>query len=302
MKESRRRLTSYVGLSLIGQCFEVADIASWLDGHLPVSGGMKTSDIAKSMVGLISLGKPDFDAIKPFRTDRFFRERLWISKVPSAEWLRQRLDKLGGNKRDSDDLREYAAEMTMRLLERSKAPITAHNGYVRLDFDTFTMDNSGAKKEEVSRNYQGFDGFTPIAAYLGEEGWCMNLKLRRGSQHSTLDTQYFLAERTFPHVERLVPTGEKVLSVSDSGFDSACLLFAHDDERRRYQALSRSFDWIVKWNPRQRKAEDWVAQAAQAGAIWKEVRLGKLRMHVRSDDRARLCGRCAQFPAGSQSH
>lgn len=52
MKESRRQLTSYAGLSLIGQCFEVAGAAPWLDGHLPVSGGMKTSDIAKSMIGL----------------------------------------------------------------------------------------------------------------------------------------------------------------------------------------------------------------------------------------------------------
>lgn len=270
MRESRRQLTSYAGLSLIGQCFEVACIAPWLDGRLPVSGGMKTSDIAKSMVGLISLGKPDFDAIEPFRKDRFFREALGLSKVPSAEWLRQRLDKLG-----SDNLREHTAEMSVRLIERSHAPITAHNGYVRLDFDTFTMDNSGTKKEEVSRTYQGFDGYTPIAAYLGNEGWCVSLELRPGSQHPALDTQYFLAERTFPHVERLVPTGEKVLSVSDSGFDSACLLFTHDDERCRYQALSRSFDWIVKWNPRKRKAEDWVAHATQAGAIWKEVRLGK---------------------------
>lgn len=79
----------------------------------------------------------------------------------------------------------------------------------------------------------------------------------------------------FPRVERLVPASEKVLSVSDSGFDSACLLFAHDNERRRYQASGRSFDWIVKWNPRKRKKEDWVAHADQAGALWRETRPGK---------------------------
>jgi hypothetical protein len=39
-----------------------------------------------------------------------------------------------------------------------------------------------------------------------------------------------------------VSATEKVLSVADSGFDSACLLFAHDDERRRYQAMGRHFD------------------------------------------------------------
>jgi hypothetical protein len=105
---------------------------------------MKTSDIAKSMGGLISLGKPDFDAIEPFRNDRFFRESLGISRVPRAASPRQRLDKLGGNERVEADLRERTTEMSVCLIERGKAPITAHEGYVRLDFD----------------------GTTPIAAYL----------------------------------------------------------------------------------------------------------------------------------------
>jgi len=152
MKESHRQLTSYAGLSLIGQCFEVATAAPWLDGRLPVSGGMKTSDIVKSMVGLLSLGKNDFDAIDPFRKDRFFREALGISRVPSAECLRQRLDALSG------ELREHTDELSVRLIERAQAPITAHGDFVRLDFDTFAMDNSGTRKEDVSRTYQGFDG------------------------------------------------------------------------------------------------------------------------------------------------
>jgi len=155
MKVSRRQLTSYAGLSLIGQCFEVATAAPWLDGRLPVSGGMKTSDIVKGMVGL---GKNDVDAIDPFRKDRFFREALGISKVSSAEWLRQRLDAQGS------EMREHTDELCVRLIERAKAPITVHGGFVRLDFETFTMDNSGTKKEEVSRTYPGFDGYTPIAA------------------------------------------------------------------------------------------------------------------------------------------
>lgn len=58
------------------------------------------------------------------------------------------------------------------------------NGYVCLGFDTFVLDNSGTNKEWVSRTYQGTDGYTPIAAYLGNEGWCLALELRPGSQHS----------------------------------------------------------------------------------------------------------------------
>jgi hypothetical protein len=271
LKESKRQLTSYAGLSLIGQCCEAALVDPILDKAIPVSSGMKTSDLFKSMVGLISLGKNDFDAIEPFRTDRFFREALSIGKVPSSEWLRQRLDAKAAQ------LREHTDEASLRLLERTEAPITAHKGYVCLDFDTFTMDNSGTKKEEVSRTYQGFDGYTPIAAYLGNEGWNIGLELRPGKQHSALETEYFL-ERIFPRAERLLPADALVLARSDSGFDSACLLFAHADERDRLRTLGRSFDYLVKWNPRGQAATKhkpaWVARA-EAAKAFQETRPGK---------------------------
>jgi hypothetical protein len=71
-----------------------------IDPKIPVSQGMRTSDIVKSLVGLLSLGKsdpstklrPGFEAIEPFREDRFFKDALGLSKVPGSVWLRQRLD------------------------------------------------------------------------------------------------------------------------------------------------------------------------------------------------------------------
>ena len=267
LKESNRQLTSYAGLSLIGQCCEAAQVERVLDRRIPVSAGMTTGDLFKSVVGLISLGKNDFEAIEPFRHDRFFREALDIGKVPSSEWMRQRLDVKGA------ELREHTDELSLRLLERCDAPITAHKGYVCLDFDTFTMDNSGTKKEEVSRTYQGFDGYTPIAAYLGNEGWNIGLELRPGKQHSALETAYFL-ERIFPRGERLVPAGKPILSRSDSGFDSACLLFAQAQEHDRLAKLGRGFDFIVKWNPRKQDKPGWVARA-EAASAFREMRTGK---------------------------
>jgi len=95
LKESNRQLTSYAGLSLIGPCCEVAQVDAILDKAMPVSKGLTTSGLFKSMVGLMARGKNDFEAIEPFRTDRFFREALSIGKVPSSEWLRQRFDATG---------------------------------------------------------------------------------------------------------------------------------------------------------------------------------------------------------------
>ena len=106
------------------------------------------------------------------------------------------------------------------MIERTGAPITPHKGFVCLDIDTFAMDQSGSKKEEVSRTYQGVDGYTPRAAYIGNEGGCVGVELRLGRWRSAQEADYFL-ERVLPRVERLVDLAKAVLSRRGSGFDSA---------------------------------------------------------------------------------
>ena len=64
-------LTLYSGLALIGQCCQGAQVEAVIDRRIPVSRGMRPSDIVKSAAGLLSLGKSDFEAIEPFRKDRF---------------------------------------------------------------------------------------------------------------------------------------------------------------------------------------------------------------------------------------
>jgi hypothetical protein len=267
LKASKKEFTSYAGLALVGQCLDMINVEAVVDGRIPVSQGIKTSDIVKSATGLLSIGKSDFEAIEPFREDRFFKQALNLRKVPGSVWLRQRLDRVSGA------LREPLDEMSVRLIERAVAPITPHKGYVCLDMDTFVMDQSGSKKEDVSRTYQGVDGYTPVAAYLGNEGWCVGLELRPGRWHSSLEIEYFL-ERLLPRVERLVPAEQAVLMRKDSGFDSAKLLFAAAAEKDRWAAMGRRFEYLVKWNPRRQDKDHWVAQAQAAGAFV-EKRPGK---------------------------
>ncbi|GAB1425347.1 hypothetical protein MASR2M16_25810 [Thauera terpenica] len=140
-QSAKLNLTSYSGLALIGQCCQAAQVEAVIDPRLPVSQGMRTSDLVKSMVGLLSLGKSDFEAIEPFRSDRFFKEALGLAKVPGSVWMRQRLDARAA------ELRELTDELSLRLLERTEAPITGHKGYVCADMDTFVMDNSDTKRK-----------------------------------------------------------------------------------------------------------------------------------------------------------
>ncbi|MGY5321930.1 transposase [Vreelandella aquamarina] len=228
-RASRRTLTSHAGLSIIGQCFEIAGVDS-IDSRFPTTLGMRTSDVIKSYLGLLCLGMSDYDAVENFRRDKPFQQLLTLQKVPSAATLRQRLEKLAAN-----DLQARTATWSTTLLSLIEAPITAETTHVCLDIDTLVMDNSNSKKEGVSRTYQKVDGYTPIAAYLGNEGWCLGLELRPGKQHTMKESNAFL-ERVLPRAQCL--TKQPILLREDSGFDSQALwpqtVSIHDDNKTEY--------------------------------------------------------------------
>jgi hypothetical protein len=76
LKASKKEFTSYAGLALVGQCLDIINVEAVVDGRIPVSQGIKTSDVVKSATALLSIGKSDFEAIEPFREDRFFKQAL----------------------------------------------------------------------------------------------------------------------------------------------------------------------------------------------------------------------------------
>ena len=71
------------------------------------------------MIGLLCLGKPDFEAIEAFREDEFFRRALGLKKIPSEGTLRQRLDEL--EHRCDAILREESAAMVDRHAPQADA-------------------------------------------------------------------------------------------------------------------------------------------------------------------------------------
>lgn len=98
--------------------------------------------------------------------------------MPSEGILRQRMD---GNAAAYQVIVERAAIEFVRRAGGRVTPLD--NGLVPLDCDVTPFDNSQTEKEGVSRTYKGEDGYAPMAADLGQEGYCLELELRAGSQH-----------------------------------------------------------------------------------------------------------------------
>jgi hypothetical protein len=262
-------LTPTAGLALVGHHLKaLAGVFAEVDAALPVRTGVASSDIVRSYLGLLVQGKSDFDAIENLRGDKFFKQALGIALLPSSPTLRQRMDA------NASALAVHVMPMIERLLARHAPQYgVLPCGWLPLDIDTFAMDNGGTSKEGVGRTYAGVDGYCPLAAYLGAHGFCLDLSLRPGVQHSAKHTDEDL-RRIVPLAQRLSAAGPKapLLARLDSGFDSAALMACIESMNRPGVPQA---DWIIKWNPRSTDAAELAAERDAVGATWEHPRQGK---------------------------
>jgi Transposase DDE domain group 1 len=276
VKQLKYDLTPVAGLALVGDHLKaLAPVLARLDAALPVRGGVSNSDIVRSYLGLLVQGKSDFDAIENHRGDKFYKHALGITLLPSSPTLRQRMD-AQAHTLSPHVLPMIETLLTRRLPDYGVLPC----GWLPVDIDTFAMDNGGTSKEGVGRTYAGVDGYCPLASYVGAHGFCLELKLRPGTQHSAKDTQDNL-QRVIPLAQRLSAAGPKapLLARLDSGFDSAALMSSI--ESMNASGLPR-VDWLIKWNPRSTDRTELAAQidagvrgGERSAVRWEYPRHGK---------------------------
>ena len=266
IEQSYSNITAHSGLSLVGLAINRhTRLVQRLDQAIALRHGIRHSDVVKSYLGLLSIGKTDFEAIDALRDDDFFQAALDIERVPSVERLRQRMDER------ATDYRSLIEEASIEFLQNIEAPITPlETGHVALDADVTPFDNSGSHKEGVSLTYKKHDGYAPMGAYLGQEGYCIEFELRAGSQHCQKGTPALLA-RSLERTRRV--TEAPLLLRLDGGNDAIEnieVVLAHNEQHPDQAPV----DFIIKWNPRKEDPQDWL-NLAQKQAVWTEPRPGK---------------------------
>ena len=209
---------------------------------------IKNGDILLTYIGMLCMGKPSFEAVHEMDDDKdFYKAALGITRsIPSEETLRQRMDDIG------DSLRKSILEENVSLLRANKIqPSALPNGLVPVDIDVTPMDNSKSKKEGVSRTYKGFDGYAPIMAYIGTEGYAINFELREGKQHCQNGTVEFLQE-TIDLCRQL--TDQPLLIRLDSGNDSIDNVAV---------LMDKGCFFIIKRNLRRESKDGWFDMAKE---------------------------------------
>ena len=141
---------------------------------------IKNGDVLLTYIGMLCMGKPQFDAVREMEDDPdFYKYALGVAyKIPSEETLRQRLDDIG-----SSLCRQIQQENVSLLRDNGICPKALKNGYIPVDMDVSPFDNSKTHKERISRTYKGCDGYAPMFAYIGTEEYLVNDELREGKQH-----------------------------------------------------------------------------------------------------------------------
>lgn len=155
-------ITSTAGLAFIGEQLDELKFQRHLASicpHQRKKGRIPVGGIAKSMVGLICVGKPQFDAISKYRDAHLFRQALGIDKLASPEILRQRLQAM------PEKAGEAFRGFTIRRLAAAPHLLSKElhgTDYSVVNVDVAPMDNSNSNKEGVSWTYQGYEGYAPI--------------------------------------------------------------------------------------------------------------------------------------------
>ena len=277
---SDERLITPSGLTIVGNMLSRSEFVQYFNLRRDIpkrsEHQIPNGDIILTFIGLLTQGKPQFDSVNEMQNDpEYYRMALGLKRgLPSSATLRQRMDVIGRSARKA-------------ILNANVNMFTAHGiapgalavGIVPLDIDVTPMDNSDSHKEGVNRTYKGHDGYAPIVAYIGVEGFMLNTELREGRQHCQKGTPEFLRE-SLALAHRM--TTSPLLIRMDSGNDAVENLGI---------LLNDGSCFIVKRNLRSESKDAWLeglkgccqdirtpreGKTVYVGSTWREISyLGK---------------------------
>ena len=259
-----------------------------LAGKIAINAGLakirstvmkKAANIIISIYGIMIEGKTDFESMADKRDSIFFKEALGLETVYSKDTARLYMDKMS---EDADNIIIQLRGGAVKII--TKAPLHGlwidRKNYMPVDIDTTAMDNSKTQKEGVSRTYQGFDGYHPIFAYVGKEGYMLDCELRPGSQHCQNGTPAFI-NGLLPHLHSL-PCTKRYLFRMDAGNDAWETL-------QTITNAGKGHCCIIKRNKRQESDEEWLKLAKRYGQQTKprqgkKVWVGIVGIHPQKKD------------------
>ena len=230
---------------------------------------ISNEDIIKSYIGMLCPGDVHFEDMEKFSNDMVFKNGLCVKNVPSSSTLRIRLN---GFEEEIENILRMINGFYLRSCPITPVEINGKK-YIPIDIDVSVLDNSKSKKEGVGFTYKKVFGYSPVFAYIGEEGYMLNCQLREGEKHSQYNTPEFL--RKTLEMAKSLNLPYDIIVRMDSGFDSADNLAVCEEFGVMY---------LVKRNPRKETAEKWLEIAEENYSKYYDIQSGK-KVYIGSIDK-----------------
>ena len=112
-------LSPHGGLALVGHCLNQQTTLSKTSRTITKRHGISNIDLIRTYLGLICLGKSDFEAVEQTRQDPFFKAAMGVKQSVSSARLRQRFDE------DARALIPLLDAASVEFLQNAKVPISA---------------------------------------------------------------------------------------------------------------------------------------------------------------------------------
>ena len=268
LQKSTQNVNSNAGVFLAKQLLDRMGGFSRFDGWQKAARSVpcqrySNSSLVKAQVALMALGKTTFSDIAAHQRDDLFADAI-CGEVPSEPTFRQRLGVIAA----IPGVRDVVDDLNLELLRRAKdfgTVRTPGGTYMPLDMDVSVLVNDDCRKERVGFTYHRVNGYAPIFATLGTNGFQLANELRPGGQHSQKDFIPFF-QRAVGMASLLTP--ERLLVRLDSGHDSDDTVRTGFELDDFLSAMSPScpgtpdgLAFIVKRNPRGESAGRWLEQA-----------------------------------------
>ena len=256
-------ISSNSGLAIVGQVLDSAEFCRTIKllKHDDSAKDFKNIDIIKTYLGMLSLGKNNYEDVDNFKDDEFFKSCLGMKELPSKETLRQRLDELAG-----EEIEELIKNYNTIFIKKfGKLIPCCESEYVPVDCDVSPFDNSGSHKEGVSCTYKMFDGYAPMLAYIGSTGYMLNNQFREGKAHSNCEGTAEYIRNTLEHARQITPS--KLLCRFDSGNESV-------ENMDIFNGFENA-DYLMKKNFRRESTEGYIEFAKSENCVAETPRKGK---------------------------
>jgi hypothetical protein len=258
LKLTDEPLVGHAGLISIGEILRIAAIDETCLHRESMAKPIKERDILRTMCGLLTLGRTDFDHIRPFRKDEFFARSLGLRQVLSEASLRQRFQQMSEDRRLLDALPGCSLRLWKKLDFKPRIIERDNRKWVRIDVDPTILDCSDApKREGVAFAHNNVLGYQLVCGFL-EGGFMLASQLRTGSAHALCEGGVDFLKEVQKRAKKLTET--RILNVLDCAFDSAEAIGLY---RRDPQA-----DFSIKHNLRRESVTGWLETAKAYGVAY----------------------------------